>query len=59
MSGGASPEEPQAGQRQRTDDTQRLGALGLMGEIALSPGIPGLKIQKQVYFQPHLLSHLP
>lgn len=45
--------------RDGTDDTQRLGALGLMGERALSPGIPGLKIQKQVYFQPLLLSHLP
>jgi len=30
-----------------------------MGETAISPGIPGLKIQKQAYSQPLLLSHCP
>ena len=47
----------QAGHRLK-ETAQLSRALGLMEEIALSPGVPSLKVEKQAYSQPLLIPHL-
>lgn len=57
MSGGYLPMRS-PGWAQIEGDSPTLRALGLMEEIALSRGVPGLKVEKQAYSQPLLIPHL-